>query len=235
MTQGSDAGRLVYSGRDNLVAMRAAVSYNRHLMKLVSQNAPEGAGLWLDFGAGEGQFARAFMQAGRSVLAVEVDRELVQALRDKGVDTREDIALVPDASVDYIYSLNVLEHIDRDVEMMATLRRKLKPGGLMFIYVPAFQCLYSSMDRVVGHCRRYTRHSLEAKATAAGLRPLRSRYVDCIGFAAAGVYKVLPRAGGTITPASVAAYDRFAFPVSARMDAALGSVVGKNVYLLASS
>lgn len=235
MTKTSATDQFIYSGRDNLIAMRAAVNYNQHLLALVTKNAPAGAVRWLDFGAGEGQFAHPLVQAGHSVVAVEVDRHLVQALRAKGVDTCEDIALIPDASIDYIYSLNVLEHIEGDVEILAALRRKVKPGGLMFIYVPAFQCLYSEMDQLVGHYRRYTRQSLEAAATAAGLRPVRSRYVDSVGFAAAGVYKLLPNAGGVITPAAVAAYDRHAFPLSARLDSALGAVVGKNVYLLASA
>jgi SAM-dependent methyltransferase len=226
--------QFVYSGRDNLVAMRAAVNYNRHLMDLVERNAPVGASKWLDFGAGEGQFAQPFMKAGRPVLAVEVDRELVSALRAKGVETCEDLSLVPDGSIDYIYSLNVLEHIEHDVEILAALRKKLRPGGRIFIYVPAFQSLYSEMDRLVGHHRRYTRRSLERAAMAAGLKPLRSRYVDCVGFVAAGVYKLLPGTGGTITTDAVAAYDRLAFPVSARLDAAFGALAGKNVCLLAT-
>lgn len=65
-----------------------------------------------------------------------------------------------DRTADLIYSYNVLEHIKDDVLILKILKEKLNPGGVLLLYLPAFQCLYSSMDKKVGHYRRYTRPRL---------------------------------------------------------------------------
>lgn len=40
----------------------------------------------------------------------------------------------------------------------------------VFIFVPAFQWLYGSFDKLVGHHRRYTPAQLENRSVEAGLR-----------------------------------------------------------------
>ena len=44
--------------------------------------------------------------------------------------------------------------------MLARLRDSLKPGGKIIIKVPALNCLYSPMDRSIGHYRRYNKQTL---------------------------------------------------------------------------
>ena len=50
--------------------------------------------------------------------------------------------------------MNVLEHIHNDTATIAALRARLKIGGRLLIYVPAFPLLYTSVDRKVRHVRR---------------------------------------------------------------------------------
>jgi len=111
--------------------------------------------------------------------------------------------------------------------------RKLKPGGKVFVYVPAFQLLYTSMDRKVGHVRRYTRGELTRKLERAGLRVTQSRYADSIGFAATLAYKLTDKGQGDINPRMLTLYDRAVFPVSALFDNVLGWLLGKNTYAVA--
>src|SRR5215475_3171635 len=73
----------------------------------------------------------------------------------------------PDTAV-YI---NVLEHIEDDETELKTIFNALAPGGRILIFVPALPFLMSSMDRGLGHFRRYT---LAALATA-GLFPFRGQ------------------------------------------------------------
>ena len=77
---------------------------------------------------------------------------------------------MPDASFNYIYTLNVLEHIEDDAAALRSLHAKLTDGGKLLIYVPAFPVLYTSMDAKVGHVRRYTRDTLMTRVTAAGFQ-----------------------------------------------------------------
>jgi hypothetical protein len=53
----------------------------------------------------------------------------------------------PSSGIDYIYSVNVLEHIHDDNATIAALRARLKISGRLLIYVLAFPLLYTSMDR----------------------------------------------------------------------------------------
>lgn len=220
-----------YPGRDNLDAMRAAVHYNRFLEDLVARHSPA-AGPVLDFGAGLGDFAAALRARGLDVGCLEVDETLADGLRARGLRTVTTIDALPRGELRYAYSLNVLEHIEDDLAALAGLRTRMANGGRLLVYVPAFQLLYSEMDRVVGHHRRYTRRSLEAVLEGAGFRVETSRYVDAPGFAASLLYRLIG-GSGTLSADSVARYDQLVFPLSRRLDAITGRWCGKNVYAVA--
>lgn len=228
----TNSAAFTYSGRDNLVAMEEAHRYNDFLQRLIIRHAPP-SGPWLDFGAGAGQFAIPLKQAGHDVMAVEVDTVLSQAIARQGVPTFNALEKVPDGSVQYIYALNVLEHISDDGSALRMLRRKLRPGGKLLVYVPAFQGLYSSMDALVGHYRRYRGDGLRSIVEQAGFQVETVAYADVIGFFASLVYKCLPGRDGTITPGSVALYDRWIFPLSRGLDRVASNWFGKNVYIVA--
>lgn len=218
-----------YTGADNLEVMREARNYNAFLITLIERYAPPG-GRVLDFGAGSGTFAREVRCEGRSVLCVEVDQRQADALMAEGFSTTRSSAVLETGSVDFLYSLNVLEHIEDDAAAAADLFRVLKPGSQALIYVPAFQCLFSSMDRKVCHFRRYTRASLRRPLEAAGFVIEDLRYADSLGFFASLAFKVLGNDSGTINKGALIAYDRFAFPLSRLLDSVVDRLLGKNVY-----
>src|ERR1700691_4275945 len=155
ITMSDNASEFEYTGTDNLEVMTEAVNYNRFLVDLVETYGAR-ANATLDFGAGIGTFSEMVRERGRSVDCLEMDPRLGDVLQGKGFKNflrSEDIA---DASYDYIYSLNVFEHIKDDHAAAREAHRILRPGGTLFIYVPAFAILFGSMDRKVEHFRRYT-------------------------------------------------------------------------------
>jgi SAM-dependent methyltransferase len=62
---------------------------------------------------------------------------------------------LPNACVDGVTSLNVLEHIDDHVSALGEIHRILKPGGLAHIEVPAGPELFDVYDEHLMHHRRY--------------------------------------------------------------------------------
>jgi SAM-dependent methyltransferase len=224
---------LHYQGTDNLEVMADAANYNRFLADLVLQNSGASHQA-VDFGAGIGTIALMVRGRGLDVICVEMDAAQRDTLAACGVAAFPDLDALRDGTMPYIYSLNVLEHIKDDQLVVDDLARKLSPGGRLFIYVPAFQALFSSMDRKVGHFRRYRRTQLVRLIERAGLTVVRAKYVDSLGFLATLLYKLLGSNTGDLNRRSIVVFDRIVFPVSRLFDLLLGRMLGKNLYVVAT-
>jgi SAM-dependent methyltransferase len=227
----SDRDAPRYEGAVNLTAMEAAVRYNAFLADRV-EAAARGARSCLDFGAGLGTFARLLRQRGMDVGCVEPDPELAASLTRSAFSVHESLSAIPNESIPFIYSLNVLEHIADDVGTLAALRRCLVPGGRLYLYVPAFPILFSAMDEFVGHHRRYLRSDLTRRCEQAGFTVERAEYVDALGFFASLVYRLLRLGTGEVSRAEIARYDRWVFPQSLRLQPLLGRYFGKNLEIV---
>ncbi len=83
--------------------------------------------------------------------------------------------------LDTVVALNVIEHISEDLEAMRSIWSMLEPGGRAIILVPALKVLYGSLDRELGHARRYGRKELVAKMTQAGMLVERAFYFNLVG------------------------------------------------------
>ena len=147
--------------------------------------------------------------------------------------TEADLEAIPPGSLDYVYSLNVLEHIDDDAGALQAIRARLAPGGQLFLYVPAFMVLYTALDRRVGHFRRYRRSGLRRLLANTGFVVDEARYADSLGFGITLAYKAIGRSDGRIDPRALRIYDGVVFPVSKRLDPMLGRVAGKNLLVRA--
>jgi len=71
---------------------------------------------------------------------------------------------------DTVICLNVLEHIESDVEALRHMYETLKPGGRALVLVPRSRLLHGSLDDVLGHWRRYSRIELREKCQQVGFR-----------------------------------------------------------------
>ena len=89
---------------------------------------------------------------------------------------------VPAASFDTVLCMNVLEHIEDDVDSLRRMGTMCRAGGRVVILVPAHQALYGGLDRTAGHFRRYNRKSLSQAFIGAGLRVTDSYYMNVVGF-----------------------------------------------------
>ncbi|HET6549325.1 MAG TPA: class I SAM-dependent methyltransferase [Solirubrobacter sp.] len=103
----------------------------------------EGATL-LDVGAGDGLIGREALARGARVIFSDVSPALLDHLRATVDDPRasfvdaqaEDLAAIPDASVDVVTTRSVLIYVDDKAAAFAALRRVLRPGGRISLYEP---------------------------------------------------------------------------------------------------
>jgi len=118
----------------------------------------------LDCGAGTGIFAEEISDLCR-VLVLDDHEEALRRLRTRFPEEQilslsGDQVPLPDASLDYVTALDVLEHVPDDVAVVRGFQRLLRPGGLAVITVPAGMTLWSNWDEGLHHYRRYDRDQL---------------------------------------------------------------------------
>ncbi len=91
---------------------------------------------------------------------------------------------LPDASLDYLTALDVLEHTPDDTAVVKGFRRLLRPGGLAVITVPASMALWSDWDVGLHHYRRYSRVQLRALFPSAEWETVYVNYTNVPAFPA---------------------------------------------------
>lgn len=73
-------------------------------------------------------------------------------------------------SMDTAICINVLEHIQDDLQGLRNLHSALVPGGRAIVLVPQGANVYGTMDETLGHYRRYSKATLESRMREAGFR-----------------------------------------------------------------
>jgi SAM-dependent methyltransferase len=135
-------------------------------------------------------------------------------------------------SLDAVISSNVLEHLQDDVGCLKLLYESLRPGGALAVYVPARSELFGSLDASVGHLRRYSRPILRERLEQAGFFVQWLRYCNLasvLPWLIAG--RVLKRPA--ITAGELGAFDRWVFPLAARLESLVPLPYGLNLAALA--
>jgi SAM-dependent methyltransferase len=121
----------------------------------------------LDAGAGIGTYTELLLDEGKSVIALEYDDAFVTEMKQRFNDDPRvsvhqadlgdlgGLPVFPEA--DSAICLNVLEHIEDDLQGIRNIRDRVRPGGTLVALVPAYSWLLNPMDRTLGHHRRYAR------------------------------------------------------------------------------
>jgi SAM-dependent methyltransferase len=146
----------------------------------------------LEIGSGIGNLSRLIVANADRVVLSDMEPHYLHALRrDFAGNDRVDVVAYdldrdPPAGIaqrrfDAIVAVNVIEHIQDDHALVGRLSALLKPGGRLLVYVPACPMAFGTLDRALGHFRRYTPASLAALLRASGLEPQWPRYMNVLG------------------------------------------------------
>jgi SAM-dependent methyltransferase len=214
--------------------MKFAKNYNKYLVDLVVNVIPKKS--WgeveiLDFGAGDAFFAkeiRAILD--KEIICVEPAENMQKFYSKHPYKNIKNIAC---NSVDIIYSFNVLEHIEKDEDIIEEFKRVLKKGGKVVLYLPAFMNLWSSMDVKVGHYRRYVKKDMK-RLFDSDWNVKKIYYADFFGYFVTWLYKIIGNKSGGISKNSIVFYDNIIFPISKFIDKiTFGRLLGKNIVIIA--
>ncbi len=220
-----------YAGTSHLVATRSLVKYNEYVYNLIRRGLKLDGEL-LEFGPGLGDFLERFKRDGKMIDCVENEPQFFDALKPLARKVAAKLDELP-GQYDGIVSVNVLEHIEDDRAVLGDLYAKLKPGGVLNLYLPAGSILYGHLDALVHHYRRYDRKELMEKVKEAGFEIDEVFNVDALGWLAFGIYKIAKYGDGTITPGSMTFYDNVVFPWVYVLDPLVGRSFGRSIYLRA--
>ena len=190
----------------------------------------------IDFGAGIGTLSEILVtKFGVSPICIEIDEENIRYLNDRNLKSFKDIDDVK-GGTDLVFSSNVLEHIKDDVSVLQSIKDKLNSNGFLYLYLPANMLLWSELDVIVGHYRRYSRSEIKRKLRSVGFEIKSVYYADSMGFFALLIMKLVgyDRDNGVGSPASLKTYDRYILPFSKFFDAiGLKLLFGKNLVVVA--
>ncbi len=134
----------------------------------------------LDYGCGTGGLTQT-LDAFGSVTGVDESEEAIRYCRERGLENVEKIQSandLPNLTFHLVCSFDVLEHFEDDTGLLTELYRTLQPGGILFLTVPAFQCLWSGEDEVSKHVRRYRKRELTQKVHETGFEIVKASYFN---------------------------------------------------------
>lgn len=179
-------------------------SLHRHVAReLVAQGMAPDAKV-LDAGCGTGGLilrAREHLPATRwsGIDFMPLACELARERCGPGVDIREaSITALPfgEASFDAVVSADVICQVTNPEVAAAEFFRVLRPGGVLFINVPAYMWMWSYHDDTVHTKHRYTRSEVAALLRAAGFAGKQLTHWNALPFPAIWAKRKLFRTAG---------------------------------------
>jgi SAM-dependent methyltransferase len=149
-------------------------SHRNRAIEAAVRRFPPAEGPIFDVGAGNGYVTAALQRLGFRTIAIEPSRTGASNAVARGV-TEVICGALPSAAFQPATAgglglFDVLEHIEDDRGYLRGVLRYLKPGGRLYLTVPAYQWLWSRNDVTSGHKRRYTIATLREVVAAAGYR-----------------------------------------------------------------
>lgn len=226
-----------YVGKD-LEAMDFAENYHRWILDIFR---PFLGRRLVEVGAGTGSFSNLLLETTPEALSLVEPSAMYETLvesvpRNGGSTTishyRNIFTAVANdikrAEPDTVLYINVLEHIENDVDELRAVHQTLLVGGRVCIFVPSVPFLLSEFDRRIGHFRRYKRKELVRKCDDAGFKSRLVRSFDAPGILPWLVkYRLL--GSTTMESSAVQLYDRVAVPIIRRIESVLHPPIGKNL------
>lgn len=180
-------------GLETLDSISRANRFNEWMFRTISKHT---SGEILEIGSGIGNISSFFVKEGYSITLSDLRSEYCEILEkqfnsnknykgvyqidiiDKDFDSKQSHLL---GKFDTVFALNIIEHVDDDDYAIKNCLKLLAENGRLIILVPAFNFLFNSFDKGLGHYRRYSKKSLERLFVHNNLKIVNSRYFNSAG------------------------------------------------------
>lgn len=152
----------------------------------------------LDVGCAGGHLINFLKENGfKEIRGIDISREAINLCKKRGLrrvsvgdclETR-----FKSNTFDIITADNVLEHLKDEEKALNEWNRILKEKGVLIIFVPAFNFLWSQHDEICQHYRRYSKVSLIKLLKKANFKIKKSSYWNFSLFPPASLLKIFQR------------------------------------------
>lgn len=150
--------------------------FNRLKLPIIEKHIPEKKCKILELGCYLGAFSEYFARQGHDVTAVDMPEIIEVAKRDNGVNFQacnlnKDF---PNGKYDIILCLQIIEHIVKDFELLQSIYKHLKSGGIAVVDT-VVEMTRIKQFYMQAHVRAYPGYSLEALMKIAGFKILETK------------------------------------------------------------
>jgi SAM-dependent methyltransferase len=219
-----------------LEGLATAVNHRRWFVELALPYLGDNP---IEIGSGLGDYAIEWSEHLPKFTATEADPDRLVLLKERmaeypSIDVKQMLLPAQDANAEYsaAVSYNVLEHIEDHVGALRSMKELVRPGGRVIIIVPAFMFAMSQVDIATGHIRRYTKKTLGAAFTEAGLEIEKLHYANALGligyYTATSIFKLAPKEGPMVK-----IYDSVVLPVTKAAERVVRPPFGQSVFCVA--
>jgi len=168
--------------------LEKATAYHRWIFEEIQ---PFLKGNLLEVGCGTGNLTGWLLEQGR-VVATDLNQDYLELVQRRYTthpnlittltwDVRRPFSAPLPHTVDTLVCSNVLEHVEEDESVLNHFFDLLSGGGRLILLVPALKILYNSLDRELGHYRRYSRKELSEKLERNRFKVIHLDYFNLFG------------------------------------------------------
>lgn len=179
----NDADQYAY---EVLRALALTHNYNRWIYEMFE---PYIGNSLLEVGCGIGNMTKHFIGSCKNYTGIDISESFLSHMHIDFPDqdlscidiVDEKILSLKSKRIDTITCINVLEHIENDKKALENMYNLLEPNGRLLLFLPAVSWLYGSMDKNVGHYRRYDKKSLVSLLESTGFKIDKVSYNNFLG------------------------------------------------------
>jgi SAM-dependent methyltransferase len=192
----------VYREMDSLEARHWWFKARREIVLafLDSRSALEPGSRIVDLGCGTGGFLSALGDYPVTSEGFDGSEQALELCLSKGLSVKKGVlpgSIPADGRADIALMLDVLEHIEKDLDTLASCLSLVRGGGHLLLTVPAHQWLWSGHDERHHHKRRYSRSGLLSLISRSGWQTEYFTPFNTILFPAAVLLRLFGRAGAS--------------------------------------
>lgn len=197
----------------------------------------------LEIGCGIGNFTKFLANADRLV-CIDLLKSCIEKVSanykssknisfiEGDIFNQDIINKIKDTNFDTIVCLNVLEHIKEDKEVLEACSDLLQPHGQLVLMVPAMKFMFGSIDKSIGHERRYDKKELGEKLKRAGFKITKLYYFNSLGVLGWMLNnKILRREDLSLTQTLF--YDKMIIPILSKIESFVSPSFGMSLIAIA--